>query len=497
MSSENLIEFQEVSKHFPGTVALDKVSFSIRRGEIHSVVGANGAGKSTLMNILGGQYKNDGGTIIFDDEPMEVVDPQHSIETGISIVYQELKLCDNLNVTQNIFLGKELRSFGKIKWREMEAKADELLKSLEAGVDPKRKVDDLTVGKKQLVEIAKALSLQSKVIILDEPTSALSMKDSENLFENIFKLKKKGVTVIFISHRMEEVFKISDRITVLRDGKYFGTYIKDEVKPAKIVDLIAGKSLSEELSRHSELCNSEEVVLEVKNLSRGRYFSGISFKLFRGEFLGIYGLQGAGRTELFESIFGLEKPDSGEIIFNDGKLQIKSPIDAIEAGMVMVPEDRRGRGIFPNMDVKENICSVAPDNTVKAGFLMGRQIAGIAREYVDKIGIKVTGVGQKIVNLSGGNQQKAIIAKWLTKKPKLLLLDEVTRGIDVGAKAEIFKLLRQLVGEGISIILVSSEIDEILAECDRTLVMWNGKIVQEFTCDKMERQPLLAAAMGL
>lgn len=498
MSESELIKFEDITKYFPGTLALDKVSFSILSGEIHSIVGANGAGKSTLMNILGGQYKNDEGTIFFDGKELEIIDPYHSIRSGISIVYQELKLCDNLTVTENIFLGNEQRDkIGRIKWKDMAEVAEEKLYSLKAEVSPWTKLNDLTVGKKQLVEIAKALTHQSKVIILDEPTSALSMKDAEHLFENIFTLKDQGVTVIFISHRMEEIFKISDRITVLRDGKYLGTFDKGKIEPSEIVDLIAGKSLAEELSRHAETCNYDEKVLEVRGFARDRYFSGVDFQLHRGETLGIYGLQGAGRTELLEALFGIERADEGEIKLFGEEVRIRNPKDAIKRGVAMVPEDRRGWGIFPNLDVKDNVASAVPEGTAVGGFLVKSRIAEITREYVDKIGIKLVRITQKIVNLSGGNQQKTIIAKWLTKEPKILLLDEVTRGIDVGAKAEIFKLLRNLKENGISILLVSSEIEEILAECDRTLIMWNGRIVGDVSCSEMDRQKLLSLAMGV
>ena len=498
MKDSELIRFEEITKRFPGTLALDKVSFSIRKGEIHSIVGANGAGKSTLMNILGGQYRNDGGTITFDGEELEIIDPYHSIQSGISIVYQELKLCDNLTVTENIFLGNEQRDrIGRIKWKDMAEIAKEKLDSLKAEVSPWTKLSDLTVGKKQLVEIAKALTHQSKVIILDEPTSALSMKDAGHLFENIFNLKEQGVTVIFISHRMEEIFKISDRITVLRDGRYLGTFEKEKVGPSEVVDLIAGKSLAEELSRHAETCNFDEKVMEVRNLGRGRLFRNVDLDLYRGETLGIYGLQGAGRTELLETLFGIERADEGEVKLFGETVSARSPKSMISRGVAMVPEDRRGWGIFPNLDVKDNVASAVPEGTAVAGFLVKSRIAEITREYVDKIGIKLARITQKIVNLSGGNQQKTIIAKWLTKEPRILLLDEVTRGIDVGAKAEIFKLLRNLKNEGISIVLVSSEIEEILAECDRTLIMWNGRIVGDVSCSDMDRQKLLSLAMGV
>jgi ABC-type sugar transport system ATPase subunit len=493
---ENIIEFKNITKKYPGVIALDEVSITIRKGEIHAIVGENGAGKSTLMNILGGEIQPDKGEICYKGKIVNIPNPNIAISIGISIVYQELKLCPNLSVVENIYLGREKESGRRINWKALNEKCRKVFQSLKVEINSKSLVRTLSIAKQQLVEIAKAISLNAEVLIMDEPNSALTLSETENLFRNLRGLKEQGVTIIFISHRLEEVFKISDRISVLRDGKYLGTFNTGETNFDEIVTLIAGRKLSSELSdKKSKKDQTENVAMEVKEFSRGNYFNHINFQLREREILGIYGLQGAGRTELLETLFGLEKPDKGEIHIFGKKVNIKNPSDAIKYGFAMVPEDRRKSGLFTNMDVKENISISNTAEISKLGFIKRKTIFSTAREFVKMIEIKVRNISQMVRNLSGGNQQKVIISRWLATKPKIFLLDELTRGIDVGAKAEIYKILRKLRNSGLSILLVSSELQEVLAECDRILVMRNGTLVADFPQEYASKEKVLRFAL--
>lgn len=494
---ENIIDFKNITKKYPGVTALDNVSVSIKRGEIHAIVGENGAGKSTLMNILGGEILPDMGEIILNGKIVHIPNPHAARLHGISIVYQELKLCPNLSVVENIYLGRERESGGgRINWKKMNMESSEVFQSLGVNINLKVAVRNLSIAEQQLVEIAKAISLKSDVLIMDEPNSALTLNETEKLFTNLKSLKDQGVTILFISHRLEEVFKIADRISVLRDGKYLGTYNTVETGIDEIVTLIAGKKLVSELShKKGKDAKSDAIALEVKDLRRGKYFSHISFQLYEKEILGIYGLQGAGRTELLETIFGMESPDEGEIFAFGRSVYIKSPADAIKNGFAMVPEDRRRSGLFSNLDVKDNIGISNTREISRFGFLKRNRLLEIAREFVKMIEIKVRSITQMVRNLSGGNQQKVIISRWLATKPKIFLLDELTRGIDVGAKAEIYKILRRLRDDGLSILLVSSELPEVLAECDRVLVMRNGMLVADFPREIATKEKVLRFAL--
>jgi len=493
---KDIIVFKNILKKFPGVIALDNVNLSIRKGEIHAIVGENGAGKSTLMNILGGEIHPDRGEVFYKEKPVFISNPSSARSVGISIVHQELKLCPNLTVMENIFLGREERNrWGRINWVKMGIKSKEVLESLGTNINPKTIVRDLSIAQQQIVEIAKAISLNLDVLIMDEPTSSLTFSETERLFENLKKLKKNDVTIIFISHRLEEVFKISDRISVLRDGKYLGTYKTNEASIDSIVTLIAGKKLVNELSHKMEIIEGAKVALEVKSFSRGRFFYDINFKLFQGEILGLYGLQGAGRTELVETLFGLEKQDSGKIFSFGKQLCIKSTSDAIKYGIAMIPEDRRKTGLFLNMDIKDNICVANTKEVSIFGFIVSRNVFRVAKEFVKKMEIKLTGLTQKVKNLSGGNQQKVIISRWLATSPKIFLMDELTRGIDVGSKAEIYKVLRKLRKEGASILLVSSELPEIVAECDTIIVMCNARLTGNIPQEYATKEKIISCAM--
>ena len=496
---ENIITFQNILKKFPGVVALDKVNFSIAKGEIHALVGENGAGKSTLMHILGGEFQQDEGEVILRGKVARIPNPHSARAMGIGIVYQELKQCPNLSVVENIFLGVSRKQGNrKLSWRELANQSKEMLDSLGADIDPGTLVMRLSIAERQLVEIARVTNLQADVLIMDEPNSALTAKETDRLFANLKTLQKKGVTIIFISHRLEEVFRISDRISVLRDGVYLGTFPTNETNIDDIVTLIAGKKLVSELSKkHSGKRNSGEqiVALEAQNLSRDNCFQDINFKLFKQEILGIYGLQGSGRTELLEAFFGFEKANSGQLLLFGKPFLAKNTADAISHGLAMVPEDRRLAGLFGNMDVKENICVSITDKLSWLSILRKKMVINVAWEFVNKLHIKVFSVDQMARNLSGGNQQKLIISRWLSTKPRILLVDEPTKGIDVGAKTEIYQLLRELRDEGLSILFVSSELPEVIAECDRVLVMRNGRMAADFAYDDITKENILTAAM--
>ena len=497
---ENIIEFKNITKKFPGVVALNCVNFSIKKDEIHALVGENGAGKSTLMNILAGVIHPDGGEIIYKGKQTVLSNPMLSRQIGISTVYQELKLCENLSVVENIYLGREKKSrFGKIYWKTMAADAKYLLDSFGVSINPRSLVKNLSVAQMQIVEITRAISLKTDVLILDEPTSSLTMNETQLLFENLKKLQASGVTIIFISHRLEEIFEISDRISVLRDGKYLGTFDKDKISEEEVVSLIAGKKLYEELIKReiNYKLKDNTTVLQVDNLARSKIFSNISFKLFEKETLGFYGLQGSGRTEIIETIFGLYKPDKGDIYLFGEKVKFKKTGDAIKKGLALVHEDRRKYGLFESMSVKDNMALIVIKMLSFLSFIINSKILKSANTFTKKLEIKMTSLNQRVKNLSGGNQQKVIIARWLAANPKILLMDEPTRGIDVGAKAEIYKILRNLKEEeNKSIIIISSELPEVMAECDRVIVMRNGRIAGEVTGEDINEEKILTLAFS-
>ena len=495
---EDILLFQGISKSFPGVQALDDVSFSIRAGEIHTVAGENGAGKSTLMKILSGWYPPNTGTIVYKGRPVQIADPQAALALGISTVYQELMLCENLSVVENIFLGRELRSAAGVDWRRMHARAAELLDSFGVRIDTRALVKTLPIAQRQIVEIAKAINSNTKVLILDEPTSSLTVNETRVLFDNLRKFKGKGMTVIFISHRLDEVFEVTDRISVLRDGKYLGTYPAAETTPAAIITLIAGKELLKEIAGTDEgrFREGREVVLEVNGLSRRNYFRDVSFKLHEGELLGFYGLQGAGRTELMQTLFAMYRADAGQVALDGRPLRLRNPREAIRKGFAFIPEDRRRQALFANMDVKDNLAVIHDRRITLLSFVQSRRIAAIAREYVERLSIKITSLVQRMMNLSGGNQQKVIIGRSLSTAPRILIMDEPTRGIDVGAKAEIYKILRQLSAERKAIIMVSSELEEVVAECDRVIVMYQGRISGEAAGAELTKERVLHLAFG-
>ncbi|ADQ06416.1 ABC transporter related protein [Caldicellulosiruptor hydrothermalis 108] len=482
--SQLLLLMEGIEKSFPGVQALKNARFELMPGEIHALVGENGAGKSTLMKILTGVYQKDAGRIVYKGREVEIPNPKIAQEMGISIVHQELNLMPHLTVAQNIFIGREPRrkSFSLfLDEEEMNKKTKELLDMLHLKVDPKTKVANLTVAKQQMVEIAKALSFNSEVLIMDEPTAALSEGEVEELFNILRKLKANGMGIIYISHRLEELKQIADRVTVMRDGQYIGTAKIDEITIDEIISMMVGREIYETL-REKEVKENSEIVLEVSNLKRGNEIKDVSFKLRKGEILGFAGLVGAGRTEVARAVFGADPVESGEIYVRGKKVHIKSPSDAIKHGIAYLSEDRKRYGLMLGLDVESNMVLPSMKEFLNPlGFVKKKRAERICNEYVKKLRIKTPSLNQKVRNLSGGNQQKVIIAKWLMKNCDILIFDEPTRGIDVGAKNEIYKLLNELVNEGKSIIMISSELPEILRMSHRIIVMCEGRITAELS----------------
>ncbi len=493
-----IIQLSGISKRFPGVQALDEVSLTVNRGEIHAVVGENGAGKSTLMNILAGEIHPDDGVIIFSGRPCQIPDPFASQQMGISVVYQELALCPNLNIAENISLNAAAasRSLGLVNRNGFERTARQVLSRLGMeGVDLKQPVGRLTVAEQQMVEIAKAISGEVKVLILDEPNSALSQEETDHLFAVLRQLRADGVGIIYVSHRLEEVLSISDRITILRDGQYIDTVPADEITVDELIGRMVGRAVDDLYQRTSSASVQDEVLFAVKALSSEGQLANISFDLHKGEILGVAGLPGAGKDELVECCFGLRK-HSGDIEVLGRVVEINSPAQAIEQALAFIPADRREAGALSLMGVKENIVAANLAEVSKAGMLSRPRIESVGRDYVEKLDIRVAGLNQKMATLSGGNQQKTILARSLVTDPAILILHEPTRGIDVGAKAEIYAILQNLAAEGAGVLVVSSELPELIGQCDRILVMHEGRITGEFDRAEAEEEPILACAMG-
>ncbi len=493
-----IVQLEGINKSFPGVQALDDVSLSVYPGEIHAVVGENGAGKTTMMNILAGELQPDTGSIIFMGKKHEIPDPYTSQQMGISVVHQELALCPNLSIAENISLSMAAtaRSLSFVNRRGFGSKAREVLSRLGMeNANLNQPVGRLTVAEQQLVEIAKAISGQARVLILDEPNSALSQDETEHLFTVLRQLRASGVAIIYVSHRLEEVLSLADRITILRDGKFIDTvYAADTTIDALIAKMV-GRVVDELYQRAIETTARDEVVFEVKNLNSSDLLEDVSFALSAGEILGIAGLPGAGKDELVACCFGL-RPYDGQIEIKGEAAVLNSPSKAIEHGLAFIPADRRGSGALLLMGVKENIVSANLSAVSNGGLLDRASIRMIGQEYVDKLDIRISKLSQQMATLSGGNQQKVILARGLATKPSVLLLHEPTRGIDVGAKAEIYGILQDLASEGVGILIVSSELQELIGQCDRILVMYGGRITGRFKRDEAEEESILACAMG-
>jgi ABC-type sugar transport system ATPase subunit len=496
-----LIGIDRVTKRFPGVVALQDVSFDVRAGELHAVVGENGAGKSTLMKILSGVIPDYEGKLFIRGEVARFTGTRDAEKAGVGIIHQELNLVEDLSAAANVFLGREKRTrLGLLDDRAMERAAGELLRDLECHVSPRQPVRDCRVGDQQLIEIAKALSLETDILIMDEPTSALSESEVARLFRVIGRLRRRGVTILYISHKMDEIFRLAERITVLRDGRHVRTLDRPATTPREVTHLMVGREI-ENVDLGGERAPGE-VVLRVRGLSlpwtghaRQWRLRDIGFSLRRGEILGIAGLMGAGRTELLECLFGSSpEPPSGSILLEGKEVRFDHPEEARRAGVALVPEDRKRLGLFPRMSVCENITLCMLHQAAVAGVLRFGRERRMAEDVVARLGVKTAGVGAAVTSLSGGNQQKTIIGRWLLTRPKVLLLDDPTRGVDVGAKAELYRLMARLCREGLGIIVTSSELPELLTLSDRILVLCEGRLTAEFSRAEATEQRIMEAA---
>ncbi|MCI0626431.1 MAG: sugar ABC transporter ATP-binding protein [Acidobacteria bacterium] len=479
--SDNLVKLEKITKHFGGVTALDGVSFSIRQGEVHAVVGENGAGKSTLMKILAGVHQQDSGRILLRGEPVMIRDPLSARRQGISIVFQELNLFPHLTVAANIFANRELVSWsGLLDERSMYGATQQVFGTMGIQISPRCKVDKLSVGERQLVEIARTLQQHSDMIIMDEPNSALTEHESERLFEIVRRLRDRGITIIYVSHRLEEVFVIADRISVIRDGRYQGTWRTADTTMSQIVQAMIGRNIQETFPQRAPV-SSAALVLDVRNLRPIPETGPISFQLHAGEILGFVGLEGSGVEDIFRSLFGLMDFTSGEIIYNAQQQDIHSPRDAVRRGWALIPANRHEQGLMMDWSIRKNTTLVILDQLIsRLGLIDEAADRSAAAGYARQLNIVTDSLEKKVVQLSGGNQQKVVLAKWLATNPKVLMLNDPTRGVDIGAKWEIYQLCSQLAQQGIAILFTSSELEETLGLCDRILVLHKGQLIQEF-----------------
>ncbi len=474
-----LLEMEGIHKRFPGVHALNGVKLDVRAGEVHALVGENGAGKSTLMKVLNGIYKKDAGTIVYKGKEENIDSPISAQKLGIGMIHQELNLMPHLTVADNIFIGKEPKKFGLfLDAAQAKKETQALMDSMHLNIPPTIPVKDLTVAKQQMVEIAKALSNNSDLLVMDEPTAALTEAEIQELFRFIRDLRAKGHGIIYISHRLDELWQITDRITVMRDGQYVGTVNTSEATKEDIISMMVGRVIYEEPKQKSNVPEGAPVVLEAKNLV-AHNVKNVSFKLHKGEILGFAGLMGAGRTETMRALFGADPRADGEIFLNGEKVEIKSPADAVAHGIGYLSEDRKAFGLATGLSVMDNSVMASIPAFANGLMMNDRKVAETTNEYIDKIAIKTPSIRQLVRNLSGGNQQKVVVAKWLIKNCDILIFDEPTRGIDVGAKSEIYKLMNLLVDEGKSIIMISSELPEVLRMSDRVIVMCEGAVSGE------------------
>lgn len=497
--SDILLSMEHISKSFPGVRALDDVSLTVRRGEVLGLLGENGAGKSTLMKILAGAYQPNSGTIIFDGQPVKISTPVQAQQLGIVTIYQEFTLVPSLTVAENIFIGREPTRGGLLSWRDLRRQTEALMARLNIDLNPMRLVRSLSVAEQQMVEIARALSMQSKLIIMDEPTSALSNHEVQQLLAIIRDLRAQGISIIFITHHLEEALNICDRVTVLRDGRNVGTAAIGDVTLDDIIRMMVGRSMTD-LFRRKETHEPGKVALRVTGLSRARNprdpnslaLHDISFEVRRGEILGIAGLVGAGRTELARAIFGADRFDKGQIEVDGVPVTIRDPRDAIRLGIGLVPEDRKQQALFLDLAIRENLSLTAlKEMLLPGGFINSRAEADLVSRYQQALDIRMSSPEQRVRNLSGGNQQKVVIARWLALKPKILIVDEPTRGIDIAAKTEVHQLLDQLAQNGIAVIMISSELPEILSISDRILTIRAGRLTGVFTRAEASEEKLM------
>lgn len=495
---DSFIELRKVSKFYPGVRALEDVDFSVQKGEVHVLLGENGAGKSTLVKIITGATQKDDGEIFINGKNVEILNPKHAKNLGISVIYQELSLLPNLDVGQNIFLGKEPiknKYLGTIDWKTVYENTQENLERWGLYISPKTKIRELGIAQQQMIEIIKALYSKAELILMDEPTSALTKDEVRELFTFISKLKKEKVAILYISHKLEEAMEIGDRVTVLRNGKRVGTCNVSETNPENLIQLMTGKFIKNEYSSGRKFDYKEEI-LKVEGLSRKNILNNISFCLHKGEILGITGLLGAGKSELAKVLFGIDTYQAGQIFIEGKKVQFSSPQKAVKNGIAFLPEDRKQLGLVLSLSVKDNIILPVAAKLSRFGVLNSKESYNLAFRCISTLRIKTPSIHQKVGNLSGGNQQKVCLAKWLATKAKILIFDEPTRGIDVGAKSEIYSLMIDLASRGISIIVFSSEFPEVMRISDRILVLYRGKINGELSRTEATEEKIFSYAMG-
>jgi monosaccharide-transporting ATPase len=496
MGAEQLLQMTNIVKTFPGVRALKGVELNIKKGEVHALMGENGAGKSTLIKILTGVYHHDEGTIVLDGEDVVFKAPIESQVKGISTIYQEVSLIPYLSVTENIFVGREPKTkWGTINWKKTHEDAKAILLDMGIDIDVKQSVNTYSTAIQQMVSIARAISMKAKLVVMDEPTSSLDDKEVEVLFEVINKLKKEGVSIIFVSHRLDEIYTVCDRITVLRDGDYVGTWPITELSQNQLIAFMIGKSEKEaaeltQMKKNLDKTN-EKVVVKLEGIKQGNRVTDVSFELHKGEVLGLAGLLGSGRTETAKVIAGVLSPDDGSILYEENAVNFHSPEQAIKAGIAMCTENRKIEGIIPNMSIRENVTLANLKEFSKFGFVSRRMQDKVVNEFIERMGIKTPNADQKIKNLSGGNQQKVLLSRWLALNPSLLILDEPTRGIDVGAKAEIHSLIDELSQSGLSILLISSEFDELIHNSDRIIVLREGQEIGELKGDERTQDNIM------
>ena len=489
-----ILQMRNITKNYPGITALKSVDFDLVMGEVHALVGENGAGKSTLIKILSGALTKTSGTIFLNEKQTDIANPLQAQTLGIAVIYQELMLAPTLSAAENILLGRfprRLRVF--IDRKKIFSTARQLTTMLGLQIDLSLPLQLLTIAQQQMIEVAKALSLNARIIVMDEPSAVLTPHELEKLFEVIFQLKKEGVSFIYISHRLEEIFRIADRVTVLKDGEVQGTRMISDVTRPQMINMMVGRELKKiDVKREENL--DRKVILEVKNLQSEHLSAPVNLKLYQREILGIAGLVGAGRSELVRAIFGADKKLSGQIFIDSEAVTINSPVDAVQRGLGLVPEDRKNQGLLSDMSVTENITITNLKKITKLGFIKKRKETDAASSLVERLKIRLSFIRQDIKSLSGGNQQKVILARWLDSNAKIIIFDEPTRGIDVAAKAQIYQLMKELLQQGASIIMISSELPEILEMSDRVIVMHEGKITGELNREEATEQKIIALA---
>jgi ABC-type sugar transport system ATPase subunit len=489
------LRLQDIVKTFPGVRALDGVSFTVMPGEVHALMGENGAGKSTLMKVLGGIYQPDSGQILIDEEPTVMGSPLEAKAKGVVFIHQELSLAEELSVAENVYLGELPRkSFGRVDWAKLYADTEVILERLKVGFTPRTRVGDLSIANQQMVEIARALTVDAKAVIFDEPTASLTDAEKVVLFDVIADLRSRGVGIIYISHRMEEIFKITDRISVLRDGQYRGTLDTAATNEDEVTQLMIGRSL--DLSRNEQHAELGDVALEVRGLSCGSLYEDVSFQVRRGEVVGFTVLSAPAGPRLPRR-FWPARTDRGTILLDGEEVRLKSPVEAIGRGISLVPEDRKGQGLVLGMNCRDNMTLPQVDDLKAGPFVSDGAEIAIFDLYRDKLDIRTPGWRQLVGNLSGGNQQKIVIGKWLSMRPKVLIVDEPTRGIDVGSKSEIHNLIRELAGQGYAVIVISSEMPEVLHVADRIVAMYHGRVIRTFTSDEVSEDSLVQAISGI